>query len=189
MSRITTEDESWGVDQETKQQSSQWKSSQFPKPTKAWQIKSATTSMSIVFLCHGCCVLGVDDFYYDILRRLHEDVCHKRLQLWYNRNLLLLITFTTWLFLVTSRMIFILYPPYSSDLAPCGDLLSIPKKWQLKRKGEVSILPRRFILNRNRFLTQLERKLPRSIWGLVKAGDNFEGDGAQIYICLSIKIS
>ena len=52
ISRIITGDESWvyGYDPETKQQSSQWKSPQSPRPKKARQVRSQTKSMLIVFL-------------------------------------------------------------------------------------------------------------------------------------------
>ena len=51
MSRVITGDESWvyGYDSETKQQSSQWKSSGYPRPKKARQSRSATKLAHRVF--------------------------------------------------------------------------------------------------------------------------------------------
>ena len=51
ISRIITGDEIWvyGFDPETKQQSSQWKSPEFPRPKKARQSRTALKSMLIVF--------------------------------------------------------------------------------------------------------------------------------------------
>ena len=51
ISRVTTSDERWfyGYDPETKQQSSQWKSPQSPRPKKARQVRSVTKTMFIVF--------------------------------------------------------------------------------------------------------------------------------------------
>nr|XP_012136794.1 PREDICTED: uncharacterized protein LOC105662008 [Megachile rotundata] len=97
LTRIIIGDESWiyGYDPETKQQSSQWKSSQFPRPKKARQVKSSTKSMIIVFfdihrIVHrefvptGQTVTGA--FYCDVLRRLREDIRRKRPQLWTKKN-------------------------------------------------------------------------------------------------------
>jgi hypothetical protein len=52
ISRIITSDENWiyDYDPETKQQSSQWKSSQLPRAKKVQQVWSSTKSMLIVFL-------------------------------------------------------------------------------------------------------------------------------------------
>jgi histone-lysine N-methyltransferase SETMAR len=51
ISSIITGDETWvyGYDPETKQQSSQWKSSNSPQPKKARQFRSNVKSMFIVF--------------------------------------------------------------------------------------------------------------------------------------------
>jgi histone-lysine N-methyltransferase SETMAR len=85
ISRIITRDESWiyGYDPETKQQSFLWKSPQSLKAKKAWQVRSSTKSMLIVFLD----VKGIvhrefvppkmtanSDFYRDVLKHLRENV-------------------------------------------------------------------------------------------------------------------
>ena len=51
ISNIITSDETWmyGYDPETKQQSSQWKSSNSPQPKKACQVRSNVKSMLIIF--------------------------------------------------------------------------------------------------------------------------------------------
>jgi hypothetical protein len=52
ISNIITGDETWvyGYDPETKQQSSQWKLPNSPRPKKAGQVRSNVKSMLIVFL-------------------------------------------------------------------------------------------------------------------------------------------
>jgi hypothetical protein len=51
LSRVITDDESWiySYDPETKQQSSQWKSPNSPRPKKARQVKSIVKCMLIIF--------------------------------------------------------------------------------------------------------------------------------------------
>jgi hypothetical protein len=51
ISKVITGDESWvyGYDPETKQQSSQWKSPNSPRPKKARQVRSSVKSMLIFF--------------------------------------------------------------------------------------------------------------------------------------------
>jgi hypothetical protein len=51
ISKVITGDESWvyGYDPKTKQQSSQWKSPNSPRPKKARQVRSNVKSMLIVF--------------------------------------------------------------------------------------------------------------------------------------------
>jgi hypothetical protein len=71
--RIITGDESWihGYDPETKQQSSQRKSQQSPRAKKAWQARSSTKSMLIVFFYHEFVppnTMVNSDFYCDVLR-------------------------------------------------------------------------------------------------------------------------
>jgi hypothetical protein len=91
ISKVITGDESWiygyEYDPETTQQSSHWKSPQSPRIKKAWPVRSSTKSMLIV-------VIGVkgivhcefvhpnttanSDFYCDVLRRLRENMRHKK---------------------------------------------------------------------------------------------------------------
>jgi hypothetical protein len=81
-------EESWiyGYDPETKQHSSQWKSPQTLRAKKAWQVRSSTNSMLIVFLNVKVIVhhesvspntMVNSDFYCDVLRRLRENVQQK----------------------------------------------------------------------------------------------------------------
>lgn len=100
LSRIITGDESWmyGYDPETKQQSSQWKSPESPRPKKCGQVKSNVKSMLIVFfdmkeLVHteyvpqGQTVNST--FYCNVLRRLRGDIRRKRPELWRDKSFLL----------------------------------------------------------------------------------------------------
>jgi hypothetical protein len=72
LSRVITGDESWvyGNDPETKQQSSQWKSPQLPRPKKARQVKSNVKRMIIAFFDIKRIVHN-SRFYCDVLWRLH----------------------------------------------------------------------------------------------------------------------
>jgi histone-lysine N-methyltransferase SETMAR len=76
-------DESWiySYDPETKEQSSQWKSPQSPRAKMAWQVRSSTKNMLIVFfdvkgIVHSEFVSPNStvnsDFYCDVLRRSRE---------------------------------------------------------------------------------------------------------------------
>jgi hypothetical protein len=90
-------DQSWiySYDPETTQQSLKWKCPQSPRARKAQQVQSSTKRMLIVFFY----VKGIvhpefvppnttvkPDFYCDVLRRLRENVQHKRLELRRNHN-------------------------------------------------------------------------------------------------------
>jgi hypothetical protein len=61
ISKVITGDESlvYGYDPETKQQSSQWKSPNSPRPKKARQVRSNVKSMLIVFLHQRHCPQGI----------------------------------------------------------------------------------------------------------------------------------
>jgi len=82
ISNITTSDETWvyGYDPETKQQSSQWKSPNSPRPKKVRQVRSNVKSMLIIsfdiqgtvqqkkFIPPGQTING--KFYCEVLKRL-----------------------------------------------------------------------------------------------------------------------
>lgn len=150
MSRLITGDESWiyGYDPETKQQSSQWKSPQSPRPKKARQVKSATKSMLVIFFdIHGVVHREFVPqgqtvnaaFYCDILRRLREDIRRKRPGLWRNGNWVLQhdnapahTALKTREFLGQTNTIVAPHPPYSPDLAPADFFLFPKMKSKLK---------------------------------------------------------
>jgi histone-lysine N-methyltransferase SETMAR len=98
--RFITGDLSWiyGYGPETKQQSSQWKSPNSPRPKKARQVKSKVKSMLIIFfnikgIVHKESFLaGQTDnssYYCDVLWRLCENVRILRPKLWQQKNWLL----------------------------------------------------------------------------------------------------
>ena len=83
---------------ETKQQSMQWKTPSSPRPKKARQVHSNINSVLIIFLdirgiVHkefvppGQTVNG--KFYWEVLRRLRENVRRKWPEMWKNGNWLL----------------------------------------------------------------------------------------------------
>jgi histone-lysine N-methyltransferase SETMAR len=97
ISKVITGDESWvyGYDPETKQQSSQWKSPNSPRPKKVRQVRSNVKSMLIFFfyiigivhkefLPPGQTVNG--KFYCEVLKRLRESIRRKRPDKWKNNN-------------------------------------------------------------------------------------------------------
>jgi hypothetical protein len=95
--RIITGDKSciYSYDPETKQQLLQWKSPQWPRAKKVWQVQSSTKNMLIVssmwrgLYTENLFLLTLRstlDFYCDILRCLRENVKWKRPQLWHNCN-------------------------------------------------------------------------------------------------------
>ena len=82
-SKVITDDESWfyAYDPETKQQSSEWKSSNSPLPKKAWRVKSNVKMMLISFfdangIVHSEFVPNGQTvnqaFYLQVLKRLHD---------------------------------------------------------------------------------------------------------------------
>ena len=83
ISRVITGDESWfyGYDPQTKQQSSQWKSPQSPRPKKARQVRSATKTMLIVFFD----IKGIVPVSYTHLTALSckENITSKQQQHWH----------------------------------------------------------------------------------------------------------
>ena len=151
MAKIVNGDESWvyGYDPETKIQSSQWKTTNSPRPKKARQSKSNIKVMVIVFLdCEG--IVRSDfvprgttvnsGFYKGTLERLRNDMRRKRPEKWANGFLLhhdnspwhtsLLIRE----FLAAKSLPVCPHPPYSPDLAPCDFWLFQKIKSVLKGK-------------------------------------------------------
>jgi len=134
---VNTGDESiiYAYDPETKLQSSQWKSPGSPGPKKARMQKSKLKTMLICFFDQEGIVhwefvppgMTVNaDFYCDVLRRLHENVRHKRPQKWQNQNLIIHHdnapahrSFKVSQSLAKNNMTVVPHPPYSPDLAPC----------------------------------------------------------------------
>jgi len=151
LSRVINGDESWvyDYDPETKQQSTQWKAPSSPQPKKARQVCSNIKSMLIIFLdiqgtVHkefvppGQTVNG--KFYCEVLRRLRENVRHKRPEMWKNRNWLLHhdnapahTSLIVGKFLTKNNVTTVPHPAYSPDLAPC-DFYMFPKI-KLRLKG------------------------------------------------------
>lgn len=144
ISKVVTGDESWfyGYDPETKQQSSQWKSPNSPRPKKARQVRSHVKSMMIIFfdiegvvhkefLPHGETVNG--KFYCEVLKRLRESIRRKRPDKWLSNDWFLHhdnapshTALVVRQFLASKNITVIPHPPYSPDLAPC-DYFLFPK--------------------------------------------------------------
>lgn len=143
MTKIITGDETWvyGYDPETKVQSSQWQTSDSPRPKKARMSKSNVKVMLIVFFDFEGIVRSEfvpkgttvnSDYYKGLLQRLRNDVRRKRPEKWANGFLLhhdnapchtsLLIRE----FLAAKNVPVCPHPPYSPDLAPC-DFWLFPK--------------------------------------------------------------
>lgn len=150
--KIITGDESWcyGYDPETKQQSSQWKAANSPRPKKARQVKSAVKTMLICFfdvrgIVHSEYVPEHQTvnqvFYLSVLRRLRESVRLKRPDLWrsgdwffHHDNAPAHTAISVREFLAKNRMTPLPHPPYSPDLAPCDFFLFSRMKRELKGK-------------------------------------------------------
>ncbi|UYV84061.1 hypothetical protein LAZ67_X001029 [Cordylochernes scorpioides] len=141
LQRVITGDEAWGYsyDVETKAQSSQWKLSHEPRPTKARQVRSNVKVLLTVFFdCRG--VVHHEflrqgrtvnkEYYLLVMRNLREAIRQKRPDLWKNKNWLLhhdnAPAHTSLLvrdFLAKNNTLMMPQPPYSPDLAPCDFFL------------------------------------------------------------------
>ena len=133
---------SHGYDPETKQQSSQWKSSGSPRPKKARQARSKIKVMLIVFFDADGIVhqeyapqdqTVTKEFYLDVTRRLRKAV---------RRNRPVLRASSRWMlhhdeapahtsnlvqqFLTKHGTIQVAHPPYSLDMSP-SDFSLFPK--------------------------------------------------------------
>ena len=149
---VITGDESivYAYDPETKLQSSQWKSPESPRPKKACMQKSKLKTMLICFfdqegIIHwefvppGMTVNA--DFYCDVLRKLRENVRHKRPQKWQNHHLIIHHdnapanrSFKVSQFLAKNNMTVVPHPPYSPDLPPCDFFLFPKLKLRMKSR-------------------------------------------------------
>ena len=141
MSVVITGDECWvyGYDPETEQMSSQWNMALYPRPKKAWQVKSNVKTMLIAFfnidglVHHEYVPRGQTvnkEFYKTVLQRLHDAVHRHRPEKWRSGNWILHHdnapahrADTTNEFLVKHNIPSLPHPPYSPDLAPCDFFL------------------------------------------------------------------
>ena len=90
LKKVITGDESWvyGYDPETKQQSSQWKRPDEPRPKKACPSRSHVKSMLIIFFdCvhYEFAPRGQTinkEYYVEVLKRLRDAVRRKRPRFW-----------------------------------------------------------------------------------------------------------
>jgi len=151
-SKVITGDESWcyAYDPETKQQSSQWKSSTSPRPKKARRVKSKVKTMLISFfdangIVHSEFVPNGrtvnQAFYLKVLKRLRDAVRRKRPELWqsgewwlHHDNAPAHKALSVKQFLTKNGMTQLIHPPYSPDLAPCDFFLFPRMKKVLKGK-------------------------------------------------------
>ena len=100
MSSVITGDKCWvyGYEPETKQMSSQWNTSSYHRPKKAWQVKSNIKTMLIAFfdidglVHHEFVPTGQavnKEFYKTVLQRLRDAVHRHRLEKWRSGNWIL----------------------------------------------------------------------------------------------------
>ena len=98
--KVITGDKSrvYGYDPETKQQSSQWKRPDEPRPKQARQSRSHVKSMLIIFFhCEGAMHYEIaprgqtinKGYYVEVLKRLRDAVRRKRLRFWSSGDWLL----------------------------------------------------------------------------------------------------
>ena len=152
LKKVITGDESWvyGYDPETKQQSSQWKRPDEPRPKKARQSRSHVKSMLIIFFdCEG--VVHYEfaprgqtinkEYYVEVLKRLRDAVRRKRPRFWSNGDWLLHhdnapahSSNLVQQFLVKHKIVQLRQPPYSPDIAPCNFSMFPKLKMALKGK-------------------------------------------------------
>ena len=100
LGRVTTADETWvyQYDPETKRQSAQWKTANSPRPKKLRRSKSRVKTILLPFFD----IRGIvhyefvptgqtvnQDYYLEVLERLHEKVRWKRLELFANNSWIL----------------------------------------------------------------------------------------------------
>ena len=152
LKKVITGDESWvyGYDSVTKQQSSQWKCPDEPRPRKARQCRSNVKSMLIVFfdyegvVHHEYVPTGQTinkEYYVQILKRLREAVKRKRPHFWSSGDWLLLhdnapahSSNLVQQFLSKHSIASLRQPPYSSDIALCDFWLFLKLKKPLKEQ-------------------------------------------------------
>jgi hypothetical protein len=126
----------YGYDPETKQQSSQWKSPNSPRPKKVRQVHVDLHPPDIRGIVHkefespGQTING--KFYCEVLKRLREGIRRKRPGKWKKNNWFLhhdIAPAHTSLVVrqfLTSKNITVIPPPHSPDFAPC-DFSLFPK--------------------------------------------------------------
>ena len=152
LKKVITGDESWvyGYDPETKQQYSQRKRPDEPRPKKARQSRSHVKSMLIIFFdCEGVVYYEfaprgqtIDkEYYVEVLKRLRDAVRRKRPLsgssgdwLLHDDNAPSHSSNLVQQFLAKHKIVQLRQPPYSPDIAPC-DFWMFPKlKMALKGK-------------------------------------------------------
>ncbi|XP_025405831.1 protein GVQW3-like [Sipha flava] len=147
---IITGDETWvyGYDPETKFQSSQWKTSNSPRPKKCRQVRSNIKAILIVFFYFYDLVryefVHTDQtvnqvFYKQVLERLKEKVPRKRPEAWKSKSWFLHhdnepahFALSVSEFLTSKNIPVVPHPPYSLDLALCDFFLFPRLKSTLK---------------------------------------------------------
>ena len=120
---------------ETKQQCSQWKRPDVPRPKKARQSRSHVKSMQFIFFnCEG--VVHYDfaprrqtinkRYYVEVLKGLRDAVIRKRPRFWSSGDWLLHhdnapahSSYLVQQFLAKHKIVQLLQPPYSPDIASC----------------------------------------------------------------------
>lgn len=200
-SKVITGDESWcySYDPETKQQSSQWKTSSSPRPKKARQVKSNIKAMLICFFD----VRGVvhsefvpqgqtvnQAFYLEVLKRLRNSLRRKRPDLWqsgdwffHHDNAPAHTALSVRQFLTKNGMTPVPHPPYSPDLAPCDFFLFPRMKRDMKGKrfADITEVKKKTTealsgITENEFKKCFEQWKKRLDKCINAGGEYFEGD-------------
>jgi len=135
---------------ETKHQSSQWKSADYPRPKKARQVRSKMKVMLIVFFNMESIVhyeyvpqgqTVSQQFYLQVLKRLRLGVSRKRPQKWvagawalHHDNAPAHTAHSIQEFLASHGIPVVQQPPYSPDMTPCDFWLFPQLKTVMKGK-------------------------------------------------------
>ena len=206
-SKIITGDETWfyGYDPETKQQSSQWKTKNSPRPKKVREVRSNVKTMLIVFFdCRGIIHKEfvphgqtVNQHYLEVLRRLRENVRRKRPELWASGDWLLHhdntpphTALSVRRYLASQGWTMVTHAPYSPDLAPCDFFLFPRMKRDLKgmifedveevKSTSQAALQGISIDEFQRCFEQWKNRLDKCV---ATNGEYFEGDYISFYYC------
>lgn len=205
LSKVITGDESWcyGYDPETKQQSTQWKTSSSPRPKKCRQVKSNIKTMLICFFdMKGVVHMEFvppgqtvnQTFYLGVLRRLRNSVRQKRPDLWqtgdwfiHHDNAPAHTAISVSQFLVKNSMVSLPHAPYSPDLAPCDFFLFPRMKRGMKGRRfdsieEVKIKTREELagITEDEFKKCFEQWKHRWDKCITSSGEYFEGDKVDV---------
>ena len=152
LKKVITGDESWvyGYDPETKQQYSQWKRPDEPRPKKARQSRSHVKSMLIIFFnCED--VVRYEsasrgqtinkEYYVEVLERLRDAVRRNRPRFWSSGDWLLHqdnapahSSNLVQQFLANHKIVQLRQPLYSPDTAACDFWMFLKLKIALKGK-------------------------------------------------------